>query len=214
MMTTQYGDFWNFVKLLYVNGLSSQVVVIGSWAEYIYAQAGILNGFEANLRTLDIDFMIKNKRKPTEPVNIITLAKEQGYIIEHDTLMGTTRFITPNLMEIEFLIPQYGSGEAPVISTNLGVKAQALRHLNILRDNVMVVDLLNMQFHVPTPEAYAIHKIVINKNRGKKAEKDRAAIIVLMPFLNKAKFMNTYEALTKKEKASVDVFLTGNHVNI
>lgn len=210
-MATQYHDFWGFIHLLNANGLANQVVVIGSWAEYVYAQAGTLAGFEANLRTLDIDFMIKNMRKPDEPVNIITLAKKEGYIVEHDTMMGTTKFITPSLMEIEFLIPQYGSGESPVISTNLGVKAQALRHLNILRDNIIVVELFDMQIHVPTAEAYAIHKMVINKVRGKKAEKDRVAIVAIMPFLDKIKFIKIYDVLTKKERASVDDFLTVNN---
>ena len=211
-MATQYHDFWGFIRLLNANGLANQVVVIGSWAEYVYAQAGTLAGFEANLRTLDIDFMIRNMRKPAEPVNIITLAKKEGYIVEHDTLMGTTKFITPTLMGIEFLIPQYGSGESPVISTNLGVKAQALRHLNILRDNIIVVELFDMQIHVPTPEAYAIHKMVINKVRGKKAEKDRVALVAIMPFLDKVKFREIYDVLTKKERASVDDFLTVNNM--
>lgn len=50
----QYRGFWKFIKLLYDHGLLEHVVVIGSWAEYLYAQSGMLPGFSANLRTLDI----------------------------------------------------------------------------------------------------------------------------------------------------------------
>ena len=53
---TQYKDFWTFIKLLSDNDLLSHVIVIGSWSEYIYAQANVLPGFTANLRTLDTVF--------------------------------------------------------------------------------------------------------------------------------------------------------------
>lgn len=38
----RYKDFWKFIKLLSDNGLLGHVIVIGSWAEYVYAQGGVL----------------------------------------------------------------------------------------------------------------------------------------------------------------------------
>jgi hypothetical protein len=104
----QCKDFWRFISLLHENNLLQHMVVIGSWAEYLYAQSGILPGFTANLRTLDIDFLIKNMRRPFKSVNIASLAKEAGYTIDCDVMEGTTKIYTPDLMEIEFIIEQIG----------------------------------------------------------------------------------------------------------
>lgn len=213
-MDAQTGAFLRFVRLLYDYNLLEQVIVIGSWAEFVYAQAGLLPGFEANLRTLDVDFLIRNMRRPAKPVNIIYLAKEKGYLVEHDVMTKATKLISPDLMEIEFLISQQGSGVTPVIPTNLGVMAQALRHLNVLRDNTVVAELLDMQIHVPCPEAYVIHKMVISGSRGKKAEKDRAAILRLMPYINSDVFRTIYDQLTKKERLAVDGFFTVNTISL
>ncbi len=202
----QYKDFWKFIKLLSDNDLLEHVIVIGSWAEYLYAQSGILPGFTANLRTLDIDFLVKNMRKPSPQVNIAALAKEAGYTVDHDVLDGTTKIYTPGLMEIEFLITQQGSGEDSILSTNLGVRAQALRHIDILKEFIVKANIFDMEISIPQPEAYILHKIVINNERGKKAEKDKASIKAMLPFLNKELVDNIYQHLTKKEQNTVVTF--------
>jgi hypothetical protein len=69
-------------------------------------------------------------------------------------------------MEIEFLIEQKAGGSESTIKTNLGVKAQALRHLSILSHYTNAVEIFGLVIIVPSPEAYVIHKIIINKNRG------------------------------------------------
>lgn len=204
----QYKEFWKFIKLLSDNSLLEHVVVIGSWAEYLYAQAGILPGFTANLRTLDIDFLVKNMRKPSPQVNIATLAKEAGYTVNYDVLDGTTKIYTPGLMEIEFLIAQQGSGEDSVLSTNLGVKAQALRHIAILKEFTVKAHLFGMEISIPQPEAYVLHKIIINNERGKKAEKDKVAVETMLPYLNKEQVSKIYQRLTKKEQKTVIAFFT------
>lgn len=187
------------------------LVVIGSWAEYLYAQSGILPGFTANLRTLDIDFLIKNMRRPIKSVNIASLAKEAGYIIDYDVMEGTTKIYTPDLMEIEFIIEQKGKGDNPVIKTNLGVNSQALRHLSPLKNNSIVIKLFDFSISVPSPEAYVIHKIVINKERGIKAAKDKQAIIGLLPFIDKEKFKEICDHLTKKEQQEINNFLANKN---
>ena len=52
------------------------------------------------------------------------------------------------------------------------------------------------------------HKIVINKDRGIKAEKDIQAIIGILPFIDKEKFKEIYEYLTKKEQREINNFMT------
>lgn len=203
MENAQYKDFWSFLRLLAVNDLLKHVVVIGSWAEYLYAQAGVLPNFEANLRTLDIDFLVKNLRRPVPQANIATLARDAGYLVEQDYITETTKIYTPGFMEIEFLILQQGAGDTQTLKTNLGVNAQALRHLSVLKEFTLTVHLFDMYINIPQPEAYVLHKIVINPQREKKAEKDRAAILNLLPFLDRDKFKTVFAGLTKKEQATV-----------
>lgn len=211
MENTQYKDFWAFLRLLADNDLLKHVVVIGSWAEYLYAQAGVLPDFEANLRTLDIDFLVRNLRRPVPQANIAALAREAGYIVEQDILTETTKIYTPGFMEIEFLILQQGAGDTQTLKTNLGVNAQALRHLSVLKEFTITVHLFDMDIHIPQPEAYVLHKIAINEQRNKKAEKDRAAVLNLLPHLERTAFMRVYEYMTKKEQAAVRDFLEQNN---
>ena len=166
MDNMNYQSFWKFIKLLHDNDLLQHVELIGSWCEYLYAQSGALKGFDANIRTLDIDFLVKNMRRPTKKVSLSAIASQSGYTIDKDVLTGTTKIYTPDLMEIEFLIEQKGAAKEPVLDTNIGVSAQALHHVSILKTYSMQIDMFGMSITVPTPEAYAIHKIIINGQRG------------------------------------------------
>ena len=213
MNDSNYKDFWKFIKLLQENELLQHIVVIGSWAEYLYHQSGILPGFSANLRTLDIDFLVKNMNRPTIPVNIETLAMAEGYTIDHDVLNGSSKIYTPNLFEIEFIIEQRGSGNSPTIQTNLGVNAQALRHLSPITSNTTTLTVLGFPIIVPIPEAYVAHKIIINPNRGVKVEKDRQSIFSLMPFIDKEKFNIVCNGLTKKEQRLIFDFMQKNQLS-
>lgn len=213
MENAQYKDFWAFLRLLADNDLLKHVVVIGSWAEYLYAQADVLPKFEANLRTLDIDFLVRNLRCPVPQANIAALAREAGYIVEQDILTETTKIYTPGFMEIEFLILQQGAGDTQTLKTNLGVNAQALRHLSVLKEFTITVHLFDMDIHIPQPAAYVLHKIAINTQRNKKAEKDRAAVLSLLPHLDQAEFKCVYEYMTKKEQAAVRDFLEQNNAS-
>lgn len=202
MEDIKYKDFWELIKFLDHNGLLDHVIVVGSWAEYLYAQSGTLDGFISNLRTLDIDLLITNINKPSPNVNITKIMHELGYTIDEDRISGTTKIYTPGFMEIEFLVTQRGSGIKSVLSTNLGVNAQAIRNLNILKDNCILVQVFDFNISVPLPEAYVIHKAIINKERLIKAEKDRDSIKNLLPYINKDTVLRIFEGLTKKTEES------------
>lgn len=204
----QQREALQLLKLLHDNDILKHVVLIGSWSEYLYAQAGVLPGFTMTLRTIDIDFLIINLRRPATPINLPTLAREEGYTIDHDALMGTTKFFTPGGLEIEFLIPQKGSGVAPILETNLGVNAQALRHLGAIVDNAITVDFLGMKVQIPCPEIYVLTKMIINEERSPaKKRKDMNSVAKLLPFIDFQKFEELYSRSTRKEKVSVRNFL-------
>ena len=117
-MSIQQKEFIKFIKLLDDNDCLEHVILIGSWAEFLYRELGVLDGFETNIKTLDIDFLLKNMRRPMPERNIIPLVKEAGYLVERDVLNGTTKIYDKNGLE-------------STLKTNLGVTAQSLRHLNI-----------------------------------------------------------------------------------
>lgn len=213
-MITNDTEFLKFIKLLSDNNLLTHVTLVGSWAEYIYKKTNILpDGYDPNIRTRDVDFLLKNMRKPNPPINLISLAKSEGYFIDEDRLNGTTKFQNRDF-EIEFLIEQKGAGVTPTLKTNLGVTAQALRHMNILNQNIIDVNYLEFNISVPAPEAYAIHKIIINNERGKKAEKDMQAILKIWKYLDQSKIESIKDTLSKKEKVILNQFENSYQKNI
>lgn len=205
-MSIQQKEFSRFIKLLNDNECLEHVILVGSWAEYVYQETGVLTGFASNIRTMDMDFLIKNLRKPLPEKNIPRIAKEEGYLVESDVLTGVTKIYVKAGLEIEFLIGKKGAGLEPALKTNLGVKAQALRHMDIIARNTIEVDFFNMRVTVPTPEAYTVHKIVINQERGQKQEKDQLAIKNIWPLLNQKSVSEIVKMLTKKEQKAFEQF--------
>lgn len=140
------------------------------------------------------------------------MAQHAGLTVDVDRLTGTTKFYTPDLLEIEFIIEQKGTGDQLYFKTNVGVTAQALRHLSILREHSIQVKIYNISVNVPTPEAYVIHKMIINQERKNKASKDKESILGLMPYMNQSAFLEIYYSLSTKERKAADQFITLNQI--
>ena len=202
MNELQQKEFIDFLDLMDKNNVLQHIVVVGSWAEFLYEKCNILNDFISNTKTQDIDFLIKNLRTPNPPIDIVKIAYSHGYTYVADYMDSTTKLYTPQNMEIEFLIGQQGSGEMKTLKTNLGVTAQALRHMGILLSNLTCVKFDAFNVNVPYPEAYVVHKMVINKQRGKKIEKDRIAIQNIWQYVNKDRIVSIINMLSKKERKS------------
>ena len=213
-MSIQRTEFLRFIKLLADNDCLKHVIVIGSWAEFIYKETSMMPGFEPNIKTLDVDFLIRNMRRPSPPKSITALAKAEGYLIDKDVINGTTKIMDRSGLEIEFLIGKIGAGEETAIDTNLGISAQSLRHMQLLLKNAVQVRYMGMKLYVPLPEAYALHKVIINGQRGRKQEKDRQAVMNLWPYLNREILNELYEKLSKKEKKVVDGFMQEQQLSI
>lgn len=116
-MITQAEDFERFLRVLDRQGCLPDVMVVGSWAEFLYREARLLNGFEPNLKTMDIDFLVRNMRKPQPPVNVLVAAREAGYVPDADYLDGTTKIYSDSGLEIEFLIGKKGAGREAALKT-------------------------------------------------------------------------------------------------
>lgn len=205
-MSGQSDELVRFLEVLDQEGCLEHVVLVGSWAEYLYQHAGLLDGFSANIRTMDIDFLVKNLRRPQPVKTLAIAAREHGYLVDSDRLTGTTKIYSPNGLEIEFLIGKRGAGEEFALKTNLGVTAQSLRHTDVLARFAVAVGFGGMAVNVPMPEAYAVHKMVINGERGRKQEKDERAVLGLWPFLDGRRTEVVLGALTKRERVRAAEF--------
>lgn len=90
--------------------------------------------------------------------------------------------------------------------------AQALWHMDVILKNTINVRCLSHVVTVPTPEAYAIHKMTINSERGKKAKKDAHAVENMLPLLDEEKLNKIFSSLSKKEKARARTFAEAHGV--
>lgn len=212
---TQAEEFSWLLNLLKNAGATPHVIVIGSWAEYLYAKCNVLENYQANLRTLDTDFLIKNMRLPREKINLLSVLSDAGCTIEHSMITDAVRIYTPGLLEVEFLIAQKGAATENWLDTNLGIKAPALQHLSILRDNTITVNYMGLDISIPEPEAYVLHKMAINHSRKKpeKKEKDAESVINILPHLNSERLKSLYNVMTKKEKRHIKDFIDERNLN-
>ena len=206
MIKNKYREFWDIIDLLDKEDALNHLIVIGSWAEYLYEQSGLLSDFKSELRTRDIDFVIRNKRKPDTPINLINAFKEAGYTVENDRITCKTRIMTLERLEVEFLLAKVGAGLEDTVATNLGVTAETLRNIDILRDNYMPISVKDYLINVPKPEAYIIQKIIINEERKDKSLKDQRAIKNILPYINNDFAKSIYQNLSKKQKSKVDKY--------
>ena len=208
--------FWETIKILDKNMVLEHVVLIGSWAEYIYEKSGYLRNFEANLKTKDIDFLIKNINKPREGISIIEILEKEGFETSIDYISGIFKFFKGKDLEIEFIVREIGKGQVePYDVPSFGIKAEGLRHTDLLLRNIAIIEINNIRITVPTPQAYLLQKIIINKHRKNKAEKDYLGIENLLENIKSSdleskKLKDLLVKISKKQKKTIDKFLNDN----
>lgn len=207
MNKIQTRDFLKTIKLLHDNDCISHIIIVGSWAEYLYIEAGVLPSYSASIKTLDLDVLIKNLKSPRLGVNLPQLAKEEGYQIEHERLTGITKLLLPGSLEVEFLLSKRGAGNEIALRTNLGVMAQTLHHMDMLLANTISINYYGFPIEIPSPEAFLLHKMIINKDRKKKAEKDRLTINEMYKHLDKVKLEGLIETLSKRDQIEVQRYI-------
>ena len=110
MPTEQQQAFSKVLDLVEEAGCIDHVVLIGSWAEFAYREADVLPGFCPNIKTMDVDFLVRNLRRPSPAARLSALAKERGFFVESDRMTGTTKLLDITGLEVEFLIRKRGDG--------------------------------------------------------------------------------------------------------
>lgn len=220
-MSNQKEVFWDIIKIFDQYKLLDNFIIIGSWAEYIYELSCYKNkGFISNLKTMDMDILIKNIRRANIKVSLPTLLSEHGYIYDEDPLTGVSKFYKSAVIELEFIVREMGKGKIePYKVDSLNIKAEGLRHLDILCDNCIQLEINDLKLWVPTPQAYIIHKLIINKDRGIKKEKDIRGVNNIIEYISDEQdevnqLKSIYNNLSKNDKKKVNMVCKDNLIEL
>ena len=210
----------DLVSVLRDNNLLQKVMFIGSCSEYFYEKCYILpSHYRFTASTADIDLCIKNVYAAQRPTDFSRRLLELGYTRKTDRITGAVKFEYDGNV-IEFLTPRRGDGRDPYPRINsLGLNAVEIKYMEILTHNVICVDYKmgtnKVSVNIPHPAAYALHKMVYNKDRSKleKRIKDIRAIVrvtdaLLSSDTLRGSLPQIYSALSTKQQKAVQNFLT------
>ena len=115
------GQIEAFSKMLHVlkeaNALDG-VVVIGSWAEFLYKQCNLLD-YMLTMRTQDVDVLIRNLNRPSAQVS--KALQEKGFVMIPGQ-DGLVKYDYLGELEVEFLIQERGRGQTEPYKTAFCIK--------------------------------------------------------------------------------------------
>lgn len=211
-MYSQEDGFISLIHALNESGALPHVMIIGSWAEYLYSKTHVVD-YDFSFKTQDIDIFLPNIRHPLNKINLSSFLDDRGFkaLFQGN---GLIKFNYYGVLEVEFLARELGKGQLEPYNTNLSIPAQGLRDTNIFLFSCTSTDYEGCKINIPAPEAYIIHKLVINVDRSPlKIEKDINAIQRLFAVCSENRkhfhraFLDVLASLTKKQKKNLDITL-------
>lgn len=219
MNTEQEIAFWETVDIFNKQGLLPYIMLIGSWAEYIYMDY-FKTGYESGMKTRDLDFLYRNIRRPENKISIITELSKNGFIYSEDVLTGVGKFYKEGLLEVEFLVRAIGKGSSTIKIPSIGITAESLRTVNMLADFPLEMKYRNYIVTVPEPAAYVLQKLYTNPTRrADKREKDIRAIKLLLPHIKSSKYDNSrliliFNSLHKNHQKIITATCESNFIEL
>ena len=204
-MTEQQLAFWDTISIFRNEGLLPYVMLIGSWAEYIF-QHHLATGYQANLKTRDVDFLYPNLNRPqNQKIRIVERMEERGFIYTVDRLSGVGKFIKEDFLELEFVTRVLGEGQPVNKIPSLNIKAEGLREVNILANYPLMVECNGFSITVPEPEAYILQKLFAYPTRKPeyKIEKDIQSVKELLHHINVDRLKQIYSDMPKKSQKTI-----------
>jgi hypothetical protein len=167
-----------------------EIVIVGGWVPFLYRRYGNMPARHPSVRTTDIDIAVPrnvpDKGRPT----IDSLLANAGYTVQ---ILGSSGAVvkyelaTPPT-EIEFITPEIGKPGEPSVIVQSGLRAQALRYLQILLENTAQIQIIysisdvnvNSSIRVPSPAAFIFQKALTLPQRRLKRAKDLYYIFDLL----------------------------------
>ena len=193
--------------LLKLNDLKllPHLIIMGSWAEYLYCDLFDSN-YKGMLKTRDVDIMYFNICKPNVDIPIIPMLEEIGYQYKEDIVTGVAKFKKEGILELEFLTRALGKGENVVKIKPLNIKSESLRTIDILEQHQEIILYHGINVIVPKPAAFVIQKIIVNPTRTPFSKKEKDILscnhlleIIIRDEESKQLFYDIYKSLSKKQ---------------
>lgn len=115
--TSKEKVFWEIIDVLNRSGLLPHVMVIGSWAEYLYPHC-IGEDYLPNLKTRDVDLYYGNPYLEVEGAEALVDNFRAANFILDEHFADTGKFFKEGI-EVEFLSSQLGSSSERTASMSL-----------------------------------------------------------------------------------------------
>jgi hypothetical protein len=166
------------------------IVIVGGWVPFLYRKYGNMPARHPSVRTTDVDIAVPrsvpDKGRPT----IDSLLANAGYTVQILGSYGAVvkyELATPPT-EIEFITPEIGKPGEPSVVVQSGLRAQALRYVQILLENTAQIQIINSisdmnvnsLIRVPSPAAFIFQKTLALPQRSLKRAKDLYYIFDLL----------------------------------
>ena len=204
--------FWEVIDVLNKSSLLPHIVIIGSWAEYLFSYY-FEQEFSPNFMTRDIDLYFGNfYLEVPGSESLKENFKAAGFIFS-ENYGQSGRFFKEGI-EVEFLSSTLGKGAGIIELPLMGVKAEKLQSLSLLTP--VAVKARGYTILIPTPQSYIAHKLYINPIRREKEKqvKDIEAIRYLLSQLqhmphelkNLQELIENYPSEIKEQILSVAKF--------
>lgn len=195
-------------ECLRASGHLRDVILIGSWADYMYTALNLLSEYDPIIKTLDADFLISGNNSQIDRT-FIDLLKEHGFQYKIDYYDNVSNILGRYDFTVDFIIPQKGDGSRQVgQKSSLGIIPQVLSHMDILANNPIAVTYKGYNIKIPEPEAFLIHKIIINHRRDPlKAVKDQSVITRLLHCVSLPRVFQLTQDLSNKEKSWFSAYI-------
>lgn len=188
-MQKKYALFLKVLKRFYDVGILDEFILVGSWCMYFYKDYFSTEGYIPSIRTKDIDFLVPLPIKSKKKIDVVEILKGEGFIVTFNN-SGYMRLEHPEIM-IDFLVPEKGKGtNKPYPLPHLGINAQALRFLDFIVQNTIVIESDGLPMRIPHPAAFGLHKLIISarrKTEEKALKERREALNILRVIIEQGK---------------------------
>lgn len=170
------------------SGVLGRVLLIGSWCMPIYEEYFKGKGILPLIRTRDMEFLIPLPFRMNQKTDVLELLHDLGFVTDYKGDEGYTLLQHPDLI-LEFIVPARGDdSHSPKVIKQLGIKAQALRFMDVLEEQPIRVSFAGTTVTIPHPSSFALQKLLIARRRKTKdkAAKDRDQAVALLRALKDA----------------------------